>query len=77
MMTHKPFAEMLRAARQHRDFTPEHLSQASGVDRTAISHFERGARDPSVDTLRKLAIALDVTADYLLGLTEDTRRIGA
>ena len=34
---------------------------------SAISHFETGGRKPSFDNLRRLADALDVTTDYLLG----------
>jgi len=34
---------------------------------TSIAHFEGGSRKPSFDTLRRLAIALEVTTDYLLG----------
>ena len=34
---------------------------------SAISHFETGNRKPSFDNLRRLADALDVTTDYLLG----------
>jgi transcriptional regulator with XRE-family HTH domain len=32
-----------------------------------VSHFESGARKPSFENLKKLATALDVTTDYLLG----------
>lgn len=34
---------------------------------TSIAHFEGGSRKPSFDTLRRLATALEVTTDYLLG----------
>ena len=34
---------------------------------SAISHFETGGRKPSFDNLRKLADALSVSTDYLLG----------
>ena len=37
----------------------------------AISLFETGSRRPSFDNLRKLADALSVTADFLLGRTDD------
>ena len=36
-----------------------------------MSHFETGARKPSFDNLRKLADALEVTTDYLLGRVSD------
>ena len=38
---------------------------------TSIAHFEAGARKPSFETLRRLATALDVTTDYLLGRVDE------
>ena len=39
----------------------------TGLQASAISHFETGTRRPSFDNLRRLADALEVTTDYLLG----------
>jgi transcriptional regulator with XRE-family HTH domain len=38
---------------------------------SSIAHFEAGARKPSFDTLRRLASALEVTTDYLLGRVDE------
>ncbi len=38
---------------------------------SSIAHFETGSRKPSFDTLRRLANALDVTTDYLLGRSDN------
>ncbi len=43
------------------------LAKRSGFQPSAISHFETGGRSPSFDNLRRLADALNVTTDYLLG----------
>jgi len=67
----------LREARQRRDFSAADLAKRSGLVESAISHFECGRREPSADSLRKLARALDITADFLLGLTTETRRVSA
>jgi transcriptional regulator with XRE-family HTH domain len=67
------FAERLRFAREKiRNLTQAQLSEKSGLPATSISHFENteGSRKPSFDNLRRLAKALDVTTDYLLGSTE-------
>ncbi len=67
------FAERLRFAREKiRNLTQAQLSEKSGLPATSISHFENteGSRKPSFDNLRRLARALDVTTDYLLGSTE-------
>lgn len=65
------FPARLVAARNHRDFSQEEVASRTGLKSAAISHFETGARKPSFDNLRKLADALSVTADYLLGRTDD------
>lgn len=46
------------------------LASKSGLQPSAISHFETGNRSPSFDNLKRLADALNVTTDYLLGRSE-------
>ena len=46
------------------------LAKATGLPAPSIAHFERGSRKPSFDSLGKLATALNVSADYLLGLVD-------
>jgi transcriptional regulator with XRE-family HTH domain len=47
------------------------LAERSGLQPSAVSHFETGNRSPSFDNLKRLADALTVTTDYLVGRTED------
>ena len=42
------------------------LALEAGLDRTFIAHIERLARNPSLDNVEKIAIALGVTAAELL-----------
>ena len=66
------FAGRLKAARQHVGWTQTELSKRSGVHAMAISRLERGEKkDVTGATLRKLALALRVSGDYLLGLSDD------
>lgn len=65
------FQERLRAARDLRGFSQGDLAGRAGLPPSSIAHFETGSRKPSFDTLRKLANALEVTTDYLLGRTDD------
>lgn len=46
------------------------LGRAAGISQPAVSRIEAGLREPAADTLRRLAAALDASADYLLGLTD-------
>ena len=67
-----PFGLRLAKARGTRELTQEQLAQKSGVPAAVISHFETGVRaSASADNLVKLADALRVSVDYLLGRTDD------
>ncbi len=61
------FPEILRKTRQERGLSQADLAVKCGLQPSAISHFEAGRRSPSFDNLRRLADALNVTIDYLLG----------
>ena len=65
------FQERLRAARELRKWSQSELAEKAGMPPSSIAHFESGSRKPSFDTLRRLANALEVTTDYLLGRVED------
>jgi len=71
------FSERLKSARELRDLTQSELAKRSGLQASAISHFETKARKPSFDNLRRLADALDVTTDFLLGRADDPHALGA
>jgi len=65
------FRERVRTAREKRGLNQAELAKRAGLQDSAISHFETGTRKPSFDNLRRLADALDVTTDYLLGRVSD------
>jgi transcriptional regulator with XRE-family HTH domain len=64
------FSERLKNAREMRKLTQGGPGQRANPS-TSIAHFEAGSRKPSFDNLRKLAAALEVTTDYLLGRVEE------
>ena len=45
----------------------EELAKRAAVPKISVSHFETGHRFPNAESLRRLADALGVSADYLLG----------
>ena len=65
------FPQRLRAARELRDLNQAELARRAGLQASAVSHFETGARKPSFDNLKRLADALIVTTDYLLSRVDD------
>lgn len=65
------FKNRLKAARELREWSQSYLASKAGMPPSSIAHFEAGSRKPSFDTLRRLANALEVTTDYLLGRVDD------
>lgn len=65
------FGLRLRQLRKDRKLTQQQLADLIGVKNSVISFYEVGERTPSPDVLRKLALALHVTADYLLGIERE------
>jgi transcriptional regulator with XRE-family HTH domain len=71
-----PFPGNLRKAREAKGLSQSELAEKSKFQPSAISHFEAGRRSPSFDNLRRLADALSVTIDYLLGRQTDPQPAG-
>jgi len=65
------FPQRLKTARDIRGLDQSALAEKSGLPPSSISHFEAGSRKPSFENLRRLANALEVTTDYLLGRVDD------
>jgi transcriptional regulator with XRE-family HTH domain len=63
--------ERLRALRNERGWTQQHLAALSGVPDATISRIERGeTTDISINIVRRLANSFDVTLDYLAGVSD-------
>jgi len=60
-------ANRIRNRRMEMGITQTQLAKAARLTPAAISQFESGSRKPSFDAMSKLATALKVTTDYLLG----------
>lgn len=65
------FKERLKAAREMRQLKQSELAGLAKLPPSSIAHFESGNRKPSFDNLRRLATALAVTTDYLLGRVDE------
>jgi transcriptional regulator with XRE-family HTH domain len=71
-----PFSETLRKTRLERGLNQAELAVKCGFKPSAISHFEAARRAPSFENLRRLADALNVTIDYLLGRQPAPQTVG-
>ncbi len=68
----RDFPRRLKKSREIRGLSQASLAKKADVPPSAISHFEAGERKPSFETLRRLAEALEVTIDFLLGRIDET-----
>lgn len=62
------FGQSVKQVREAQGMRQVDLAQAVGVGDTYISAIEHGDHDPSAWLLRKLCLALDISADVLLAL---------
>ena len=65
-VTDTNFAARLVAARKAQSLTQQQLADRSGAHVTQIRRYEAGTSQPTLDVLRSLALALNVSADSLL-----------
>lgn len=59
-------AANVRAARAERGLTQEQVANAAGLSLSDVGRVERGARDPGIQVLAKLAKGLGVTVEDLV-----------
>jgi transcriptional regulator with XRE-family HTH domain len=62
--------------RETRQLTQAELAEKAALPAATISHFETGLRTPGTSTLQKLAEALEVSVDYLLGRVDEPTAVG-
>ena len=59
-------SEKIAIVRKARRFTQEELGEKVGVSRQTVSSWEKGEYEPTLDSVRAIAIVLDVSFDTLL-----------
>lgn len=60
------FAEVLKEERNRKNISQSELANLAELDRTYISLLERGLRQPTIETVFKLAEALNLKASTLI-----------
>lgn len=61
----KKFGEKLRSYRVKANLSQEQLAELSGLHRNYIGGMERGERNPTITSLRKLSKALGISLSKL------------
>ena len=71
------FNENLKNAREKRGLSQKEVAEGIGVAKSTYSLYESGNREPNVQTIKKIADLLNVSADDLLGINEEPTTIAA
>lgn len=66
------FNEKIKELRKEKNLTQKELAKALGYNQSMISFWEKGINEPTESAIRKTAIYFNVSADYLLGLEDET-----
>ena len=64
------FGENVAAARKKKKLSQNELAKKTGTIAVTIGRYERNEIKPSIDIATKIADALDVSLDYLVGNTD-------
>jgi len=64
------FAERLLSTRKKKKISQEELAKKIGAHAPVIGRYERDEVKPSIETAFKIAKALEVSLDYLTGLSD-------
>ena len=64
----------LRDLREDHDKTQQEIAEVLGTSQTMYARYERGANELPLRHLIKLAEYYQVTADYLLGISDEPSR---
>jgi transcriptional regulator with XRE-family HTH domain len=66
----RAFGAAVRTRREELGLSQERLGYKAGIHRTYVSDVERGARNPTVKVIWKLATALDTQPSALFSMAE-------
>lgn len=63
------FGRRVRQSREERGWSQGDLARECGLTPSGVAHFEAGRREPRLTSIVRLAEALDISADYLVGIS--------
>ncbi len=66
--------EKIRFEREKRGWTQLQAAKILGISNAALSNYERDARQPDFDMLRRFASVFETTTDYLLGYKPSAKK---
>ena len=65
----------IKTERKRQKTTLEKLSEKIGISRNFLWEIEAGRKAPALNTLYNIAITLNMSIDYLMGVSDENKRI--
>ncbi len=69
------YLRRLRDLREDHDLSQEQIAELLGIQQTVYSRYERGAQTIPLQHLVTLAKYYTVSTDYMLGLTDNPKKL--
>ncbi|MCD8040905.1 MAG: helix-turn-helix domain-containing protein [Clostridia bacterium] len=66
------FGKRLKELRTENDVTQKQIAEILGCHQSMVTRWEKGECEPTESVIKKAAVYFDVTADYLIGLEDET-----
>lgn len=67
----------IRCLRLQKELSQERLALDAGINPAFLGHLERGLKSPTIDTLAKIASALNITLSELVNIDDDNNENNA
>ena len=67
--------EKIKNLRKQKNISLRELAQITGLSKTTLSDLEKDAKNPSLETLEKIAVAFEMTPAELLKETDSTEEL--
>ncbi len=65
----------IKEARERVGLTQKELAESLGIKPTTFNGYEKGTHDPKSEVLKQIALKCKTSVDFLLGLSEQPRKI--
>lgn len=69
------YTARLRQIREAQNLTQREMSDILGISQQHYSMYERGVRVLDIEQVIRVCIALNISADYLLGLSDEFKNL--
>lgn len=66
----KIFSTRLKEQRKAAGYTQQQMAEHLGISQQSYTRYENNCGEPNLETVARIASFLDITTDYLLGLSD-------